>query len=248
MDCAARIALHLRQCFRHVQHPIRDVEFVRTFCATDLQRVPRGFEAIMIRKLLTVLLLLLPAVPALARSNPDYYPIPCDVLWTAVMSTLNNPSNYSVIVSDDLNRRASFVVIGDLTVYRDVVTLKSQDKGCIARLNITQVGSDNSNERSFRGRLKRTLARMQRPKPPLAIGAGLSTASAAGPPAPAPPAPAPGAPGKPQIAPRTGPDAIWASTLTSQIVFTPAAASRPDDQRSGGKPASAIASAVPSGY
>lgn len=203
----------------------------------------------MIRRFLAVLLLLLPAIPALAKSNPDYYPIPCDALWTAVTSTLNNPANYSIIVSDDVARRVSFVVVGDLTVYKDVVVLTSQDKGCITRLYITQVGSDNSNERSFRGRLKRTLARMQRPKTPLAIGGGISTASAAGAaPVQPQPAPAPGAPAKPQIAPRTGTEAIWTSTLTSQIVYTPAAAaSRPDAQRPGVKPASPTPSTVPSG-
>jgi len=202
----------------------------------------------MIRKLMAVLLLSLPAVPAFAKSNPDYYPLPCDVLWTAVQSMLNNPADYSIIASDEVTRRASFVVVGDLTVYRDVVILKSQNGGCITKLNITQVGSDNSNERSFRGRLKRTLARMQRPKPPLGIGGGLSTASAAGTANQAPPAPAAGATGKPEIAPRTGIGAIWASTLASQIIFTPAAASKPEEQRPGAKPASAISPAVPSGY
>lgn len=202
----------------------------------------------MIRKTLAFLLLLLPAVPALAKSDPGFYPVSCDVLWTAVMKTLNNPRDYNIIVSDDVHYRAAFVVVGDLTVYKDVVILSSKDKGCSMKLNITQVGSDNSNERSFRGRIKRTLARMQRSQPPLAIGGGISTAAAAGAPAQAPAVPAPGAAPKPQTAPRTGTDAIWTSTVTSQIVLTHAAASKPEDQRSGTKPVSAVSSTGPAGY
>ena len=108
----------------------------------------------MIRKTLAILLLLLPAVPALAKSDPDFYPLSCDVLWTAVKSTLNNPNDYGVIAIDDLAQRASFVVVGDLTVFKDVVALKSQNKGCSIKLSIIQIGSDNSNERGFRGRLR----------------------------------------------------------------------------------------------
>lgn len=199
----------------------------------------------MIRKFLVVLLVLLPTIPALAKSDPDYYPISCDVLWTAVKSTLNNPADYNVIVSDDLSHRAAFVVVGDLTVFKDVVILKSRDLGCSIKLAITQIGSDNSNERSFRGRLKRTLARTQRPQPTLPIG-GISTASAAGTPAQAPAVPAPGAPAKPQMTPKLGVEAIWASTVSSHVVLSHPAASKPNQQRTGEKPS--IISGGTAGY
>lgn len=202
----------------------------------------------MIRKFLVVLLVLLPAVPALAKSDPDYYPMSCDVLWTAVKSTLNNPADYNVIMSDDLNFRVSFVVVGNLTVYKDVVILRSKDKGCSIKVNITQVGSDNSNERSFRGRLKRAVARMQSPQPPLAVGGGISTASTSGAPSQPATAPAPVSPAKPQMTPRTGLGAIWASTLTSQIILSHTADSGSDHPRSGAKPATPIPSAGPTGY
>jgi hypothetical protein len=207
--------------------------------------MPRGFEAIMIRKLLVVLLVLLPSIPALAKSDRDYYPISCDVLWTAVKSTLNNPADYNVLVSDDLSHRAAFVVVGDLTVFKDVVILKSRDMGCSIKLAITQIGSDNSNERSFRGRLKRTLARMQRPQPTLPIG-GISTASAAGTPAQAPAAPASGAPAKPQMTPKIGVEAIWASTVSSRVVLSHPAESTPNRKRTDEKPS--MTSAGPAGY
>ena len=191
--------------------------------------------------------MLLPAVPALAKSDPDYYPVSCDVLWTAVKSTLDRPADYSIIVSDDAGFRAAFVVVGDLVVYKDVVMLRSRDKGCSIKLNITQVGSDNSNERSFRGRLKRTLGKMQSRQAPMAIG-GVSTASAGGGASQAPAAPVPGAPAKPQRAPRPGLEGIWASTLTSQVILSRPDAIEPDHSRSGTKPTSPITSSGPAGY
>jgi hypothetical protein len=186
----------------------------------------------MIRKSLIVLLLLLPAVPSQAKSDPDYYPLSCDVLWTAVKSMLNNPNDYGVIAIDDLTQKASFVVVGDLAVFKDVVALRSQNQGCSIKLTIIQIGSDNSNERGFRGRLKRTLAKMRKPAPPLVIS-GNSTASAPAQPATAPP---PGAsPGKPQSMPNTGTGGIWQSTLISKLGFTPAAVSGTDQPRSTAK-------------
>ena len=172
----------------------------------------------MIRRLLAVLLVLLPAVPALAKSDPDFFPIPCDVLWNAVKTTLNNPADYSVITINDLTLRASFDVVGDLTQFKDVVVLKSQEKGCSIKLTIIQVGSDNSDERGFRGRLKRTLAKMQRTTPLLAVSGDSTGATPAQ--TSAAPAPAPGAPAKPQSIARGGLGGIWKSTLISQIGYT----------------------------
>lgn len=188
----------------------------------------------MIRKTLAILLLLLPAVPALAKSDPDFYPLSCDVLWTAVKSTLNNPNDYGVIAIDDLTQRASFVVVGDLAVFKDVVALKSRNKGCSIKLTIIQIGSDNSNERGFRGRLRRTLAKMRKPAPPLVVS-GNSTASAPAPPATVQ-APAPGAsPGKPQSAPGTGLGGVWQSTVISRLGFTPTTVPGTDQPQSTGK-------------
>ncbi|HKF48442.1 MAG TPA: hypothetical protein VKB38_13855 [Terracidiphilus sp.] len=194
----------------------------------------------MIRKSLAVLLLLLPAVPSLAKSDPDYYPLSCDVMWTAVKSTLNNPNDYGVLAIDDLTQRASFVVVGDLAVFKDVVALRSHNQGCSIKLTITQIGSDNSNERGFRGRLKRTLAKMRKPAPPLVVS-GNSTASAPAPPA-ASAAPAPGASsGKPQSMPTTGIGSVWQSTLVSRLGFTSTIVSgtdqpQPPAKRAGGIP------------
>lgn len=209
--------------------------------------MPRGFEGPMIPKFLAILLLSLSAVPALAKSDPNYFPISCDALWTAVKGTLN-PADYNVVGIDDLNYRASFYVVGDFGKYKDWLILRSQDQGCSIKLNISQIGSDNSNERSFRGRLKRTLARMQRSQPPLSIGGGVSTASTSGPAAQPSASPVTGVPAKPQGKSGTPvAQTTWDSTLTSQIVLASPVAIAPVQPRSepkpvGGSPSSGVAS------
>ncbi|WP_109486719.1 hypothetical protein [Occallatibacter savannae] len=91
--------------------------------------------------------------------------MPCDVLWTAVKNTLNTPDNYGVLAVNDLALHASFNVIGNLVKYTGRVTLIEQDGGCRMNLQMLQVGADNSDERGFRKRLKRSLAKIEQAKP-----------------------------------------------------------------------------------
>jgi len=86
------------------------------------------------------------------------------VLWTAVKDTLGNQNDFSVIAMDDAGQKASFVVVGETTPYRDMVALAEQDKACAMKLTIFQVGPDNSDERAFRKRLGKSLAKVQAAK------------------------------------------------------------------------------------
>jgi len=108
----------------------------------------------------SIVFVVLLSVPALAKPR-DVFPGPCDNVWAAVTATLSDGRNYGIVSLDDLNKRAAFTVIGDLTVRTDKVTLIPTDGGCQMKLVITQIGSDNSDERCFRGRLKRSMARLQ---------------------------------------------------------------------------------------
>jgi hypothetical protein len=123
------------------------------------------------------------SVPAPAKPR-DVFPGPCDSVWAAVTATLSDGRNYGIVSIDDLNKRASFTVIGDLTVRTDKVALLSVDGGCQMKLVITQIGSDNSDERGFRNRLKKSMVRLQAAKPPVPAKPPAS----ANPPAPAIPA------------------------------------------------------------
>lgn len=124
-------------------------------------RVPRA----VLRTFFAIFLALIVAVPASAKSNRDVYPISCDLLWTAVKHTLENPGDYGILSVNDLTLRASFMVVGNLVRYTDRVELTEQDGGCRMKLTISQVGADNSDERGFRNRLKKSLAKMQAAKP-----------------------------------------------------------------------------------
>ncbi len=125
-----------------------------------------------------IMFVVLLSVPALAKPR-DVFPGSCDNVWSAISATLSDGRNYGIVSIDDLNERAYFTVIGDLTVRTDKVTLVPVDGGCQMKLVVTQIGSDNSDERCFRNRLKKSMARLQAAKPPALANAPLPTIPAA---------------------------------------------------------------------
>ena len=112
---------------------------------------------------ISVLFMLLLAVPASAKPR-DVFPVSCEDLWSAVNVTLSDQGNYRVASVDDLHMRASFIVVGNLTTYTDRVALNTFETGCQMKLAITQVGSDDSDERGFRKRLGKSLAKVRAAK------------------------------------------------------------------------------------
>jgi hypothetical protein len=118
----------------------------------------------MRKALVSIFLLVVGCVPALAKSH-YVYPVSCDVLWTAVQDTLSNPKNYGVMTLDGAAQRASFVVVGNLTSYEDTLSLAAKDGGCAMKLTMLQVGSDNSDERGFRKRVSQSLSKLQTARP-----------------------------------------------------------------------------------
>lgn len=132
-------------------------------------------EALMIRRVFVVLLALFVVTRANAKSKRDVYPMSCDVLWSAVKETLQNPRDYGVLWVNDLNQSASFVVVGNLVRYTDKIALLGQDGGCKMKLTMLQVGPDNSDMRGFRNRLKRSLAKQLEAAKQLAAARQLET-------------------------------------------------------------------------
>lgn len=118
----------------------------------------------MMHRILSVLLASFVSVPAFARSKRDVFPMPCDVLWSAVKNTLQNPKDYGLLAVNDLTMRASFMVVGNLVRYTDRVALTEVDGGCRMDVRMLQVGPDNSDLRGFRHRLKRSLAKVEKAK------------------------------------------------------------------------------------
>ena len=114
----------------------------------------------MHKRLSVLFLVCLFSTPTFAKSH-YFYSVSCDVLWNAVKDTLGDQNDYNVIAMDEAGQKASFVVVGETTPYRDVVALTAKDGGCAMKLTILQVGPDNSDERGFRKHLWKALARVQ---------------------------------------------------------------------------------------
>jgi hypothetical protein len=119
--------------------------------------------------LLTSLFLLVVAAPASAKPR-DVYPVSCDSLWTAVKDTLDNPHNYGIQSINDVDWKASFVVVGNLTSYTDKVALTPKDGGCAMEATILEVGPDNQDWRQFHRRLGQSLTKLEAAKPKPAAG------------------------------------------------------------------------------
>lgn len=114
----------------------------------------------MRKTLVVISLAFLTSIPAFARPH-DVYPVSCNLLWSAIENVLENPGDYRVLTMDEAQQKASFVVVGDLTAYKDTVALMARGDGCMMTLKISQVGSDDSDERGFRKRLAKSLAKLQ---------------------------------------------------------------------------------------
>lgn len=95
----------------------------------------------------------------------DVYPVTCNDLWVSVKDTLDNHRNYGVTWIDDLNHKASFVVVGNLTQYTDRVALVGNDGSCEMKSTFLEVGSDNTDWRQFHHRLAQSLAKFEAAKP-----------------------------------------------------------------------------------
>jgi hypothetical protein len=113
-------------------------------------------------------LLLLSCLPAYAKSAEDY-PVSCNVVWTAVKDTLySNPRDYGIQSINNVEWRASFIVLGNLTTFTDRVELRSTDDGCAMKSNIIQIGPDNSDWRRFHKRVARAIDKVQASTDPTA--------------------------------------------------------------------------------
>lgn len=138
--------------------------------------IPRN---VMKKPCLAVLLLLATSVPALAKPKDDY-PVPCNILWTAVRNTLSNPSNYSILGISDSSQNAAFKIVGSLVPYTDRVALMTRDSGCSLKLAFIEVGSDNADLREFRKGVTKSLAKIEAAKPPMAPVPGVPVNTAPG--------------------------------------------------------------------
>jgi hypothetical protein len=125
------------------------------------------------KAVLAALMMLVVSVPAQARPR-DVYPVSCDVLWTAIKVTLSNVDNYTTLAISDTAQNAAFLVVGEMTPHTDRVALLSNDIGCAMKLAFLQIGPDNANERGFRKRVMKALAKIEAEIPAAASAKGTA--------------------------------------------------------------------------
>lgn len=122
----------------------------------------------MLKFLMTSFFMLVVAAPAPAKSR-DVYPVSCADLWAAVKDSLQSPRDYGILSMNDVEQKASFTIIGSLTVYTDRIALTAKDGGCAMKATFIQEGPDDSDWRQFHHRLERSLAKLQAAKPKPAV-------------------------------------------------------------------------------
>ena len=115
----------------------------------------------MLKIALIALFLLISCVPG-SCASPEEYSVSCDVVWAAVKDTLySNPRDYGIQSMNNVEWRASFIVLGNLTVFTDHIALTTTDTGCRMKTNIIQIGPDNSDWRRFHKRVGRAIDKVQ---------------------------------------------------------------------------------------
>ncbi|MGB6780857.1 MAG: hypothetical protein WBE36_02280 [Terracidiphilus sp.] len=135
------------------------------------------------RTIAAALVMLSLAVPAFSKTKDIHavkgvYPVSCDDLWAAVKDTVHNHDNYGLSAVNDLDLRASFIVIGDRFLYDDKVALLERNGGCEMKMDIGDIGAENTNFRQFRSRVEHSLTRQEAAKakePPHTPGTSKST-------------------------------------------------------------------------
>jgi hypothetical protein len=126
--------------------------------ATHAVVLPRK---VMFKIAFAAVFLLISSLPAYSKPR-GVYPVSCDTLWAAVKDTLyGNPRDYGIQLMNNEQWRASFIVIGNLTVFTNHVALRTADGGCLMKDTITQIGPDNSDWRRFHKRVARSLDKVQ---------------------------------------------------------------------------------------
>jgi hypothetical protein len=78
---------------------------------------------------------------------------------------LSEARDYGILSMNDVEHKASFTIIGSLTVYTDRIALMPKDGGCAMKATFIQEGPDDSDWRQFHHRLERSLAKLQAAKP-----------------------------------------------------------------------------------
>jgi len=109
------------------------------------------------------------ALPAMAKTHKNTYPIPCSEVWPAVKDTLSNPENYSVVTSDDAIMNASYnvkhaahvTVTGAVLQRTNHVTLISKGGECEMQVVSNYSGFEHNDSGDFKERVEASMTKLK---------------------------------------------------------------------------------------
>jgi len=124
-----------------------------------------------------VLMLLIVAVPAFAKTHKDTYPVSCSVLWPAVKDALRNSGKYGILGIDSNEMTASFVIGGTLGGKRiNSVVLNSKGDSCEMQTQTAYSGLIHNDAGDFKSRVDESLAKMKTSAPAATTAAAKADA------------------------------------------------------------------------
>jgi hypothetical protein len=124
-------------------------------------------------------LLLAFALPALAKTYKNTYPVACSEVWSGVKVTLSNSENYDVLENDDAQMKATYDVkhsahvniTGALLQRKNHVTLVPHGTGCEMQVVSNYSGWEHNDQGDFKKRVDEAMANPKPAPPPQPVDA-----------------------------------------------------------------------------
>src|SRR6266436_6201844 len=109
-----------------------------------------------------ILMLMIVAGPAFAKTHKDNYSVSCSVLWPAVKDALRNSGKYGILGIDSNEMTASFVIGGTLGGKRiNSVVLNGKGDSCEMQVQTAYSGLAHNDAGDFKKRVDESLAQLK---------------------------------------------------------------------------------------
>ena len=123
----------------------------------------------MLKALAVALILLASVLPSFGKTHKEMYSNDCSEVWAAVKSTLGNPENYTVKMTDDsrmsisyaVKHSAHITVTGALRQRPNTVTLSAKGAGCEMQVESNYSGFEHNDAGDFVKRVGESLAKLK---------------------------------------------------------------------------------------
>ena len=118
---------------------------------------------------LVVLISMVLAAPAYAKTYKSTYPLSCTELWAGVKDTLSDPQHYSVQNNDDAQMHAEYnvkheahvTISGAILQRTNKVTLVPKGAGCEMQVVSNWSGVEHNDREDFKKRVDESLIKLK---------------------------------------------------------------------------------------